>query len=544
MPVINFSYEDLIDLLGYGLDRDRFLEEFPMIGCDVERVEGDEIGIEIFPDRPDMNSVEGIARAVRSFFEIEPGLKEYRVRESDVTTYVDKSVENIRPFIATALIKGVDVNDRVISSIMDLQEKLHHGIGRNRKKMAIGVHDFDKVSQPFTYKAVDPSSTRFVPLGFTEEMSLEEILKRHPKGVEYGYLLKDKERYPLLIDSNNNVLSFPPIINGRLTEVNTSTRNIFIDVTGEDENVVRLALNIISTALAERGGEIHLTKVIYGDEVKIYPELSPVERRLKKGYAERIIGVRLAQEDVKRSLLRMGYDVRIEGDEIIVRIPAWRGDILHDIDVVEDIAIGYGFNRIEPDKPKCLTYGRSLKKSRMIKKMRTILIGLGFCEVATLTLSNKRDELERMGSEGKVIEIENPISGELSCVRASLLPSLMKICRANRHRPLPQRIFEVGYVVNEEAKNELHLSFLEIDEGTNFSRCKSLFEAISRDAGMELEMKRYEHPAFIKGRCAGIYYRGELIGYFGELHPKTLVEFDLEHPGIALEMNLDQIEGC
>ena len=542
MPVINFSYRDLVTLMGREIDKKDFLDRIPLIGCEIERVEGDEIGIEIFPDRPDMNSVEGIARAARSFFGLEKGLKRYDVRDSDIVTYVDGSVKDVRPVIVTALIKNVEMSDELIASLMDLQEKLHQGIGRNRKKIAIGVHDFDKVKPPFTYKAVDPKSVKFVPLNSYEEMDLVEILEKHPKGIEYGHLLKGKKLYPILVDSQENVLSFPPIINGTLTEVTPFTKNIFIDVTGIDRETASLALNIISTALAERGGEIYRTKVI-DDGEKSYPDLEPREMKVKKSYAESIIGIRFRPEEIRESLLRMGYDVKIDGEEILLKVPAWRGDILHEIDIVEDIAIGYGFDRIEPENPKYLTYGKPLEKARLIRKLRTIMIGLGFCEVETLTLSNEKDEFDKLGMKrGKIVKIENPISEEYTCLRKSLLPSLLKICRANRHRSLPQRIFEIGYVVNEKAKNELHLSFLEMDEKTNFSRCKSLFEAISRDAGIEMKIKRSEHPAFIEGRCAGILYKEKEIGFFGEIHPRTLVEFELEHPGIALEINLEYLE--
>jgi len=542
MPVINFSYTDFINLLGKDMDKNEFLERFPLIGCEIERVEGDDISIEIFPDRPDMNSVEGIARAARAFFGIEEGLKTYRIEKSDVTTYIDESVKEVRPVIVTALVKNVEMSDELISSLMQLQEKLHMGIGRNRKKIAIGVHDFDRVKPPFKYKAVNPESVRFIPLNFEEEMSLSEILQKHPKGIEYAHLLDGKEKYPLLVDKDENVLSFPPIINGVLTQVTSYTENIFIDITGMDEQTAKLALNIICTALAERGGEIYTTRVIDAGEEKLYPDFTPEEMFINRDYAESVIGLKLDGVEIKESLLRMGYDVEILQDRIKVKIPPWRGDILHEIDIVEDIAIGYGFDRLTPQNPKHLTYGKPLEKNKLVDKMRTILIGLGFYEVETLTLSSERDEFDKMGmEESKVIKIENPISEEYTCLRSSLLPSLLKICRVNRHRSLPQRIFEVGYVVDENRKNILHLSFVEIDERTNFSRCKSLFEAISRDSGINMTIEKFDHPAFIQGRCAGIVYNGNRIGYFGEIHPRTLVEFELEHPAIAMEINLEEI---
>ncbi|MCD6542364.1 MAG: phenylalanine--tRNA ligase subunit beta, partial [Thermoplasmata archaeon] len=390
MPVINFSYTDFINLLGKDMDKNEFLERFPLIGCEIERVEGDDISIEIFPDRPDMNSVEGIARAARAFFGIEKGLKTYKIEKSDVTTYIDEGVKEVRPVIVTALVKNVEMSDELISSLMQLQEKLHMGIGRNRKKIAIGVHDFDRVKPPFKYKAVNPESVRFVPLNFEEEMSLSEILKKHPKGIEYAHLLDGKEKYPLLVDKDENVLSFPPIINGILTQVTPYTENIFIDITGMDEQTAKLALNIVCTALAERGGEIYTTKVIDAGEEKLYPDFTPEEMFINRDYAESVIGLKLDGVEIKESLLRMGYDVEILQDRIKVKIPPWRGDILHEIDIVEDIAIGYGFDRLTPQNPRYLTYGKPLEKNKLVDKMRTILIGLGFYEVETLTLSNER----------------------------------------------------------------------------------------------------------------------------------------------------------
>ncbi|MFW6121075.1 MAG: phenylalanine--tRNA ligase subunit beta, partial [Petrotogales bacterium] len=219
MPLVTFSYDDFIDLMGYDISKEKLIEKLPMIGGDLDKVEGDKLSIEFFPNRPDLTSVEGIARAARAFFGFKTGLKKYTVKKSDISTTVDPSVKKVRPFIATALLKNVTMTDELIASLMDMQEKLHIGLGRNRKKVAIGVHNFESVAPPFTYKAVDPDSVQFIPLAKDEYMTLSEILERHEKGINYAHLLDDFDKYPLIVDVNNNVLSFPPIINGSLTEV-------------------------------------------------------------------------------------------------------------------------------------------------------------------------------------------------------------------------------------------------------------------------------------------------------------------------------------
>jgi len=298
MPVVTFDYNEFLDLLGYQIPKDKLIEKLPMIGGDFDKIEGDELSIEFFPNRPDLTSVEGVARASRAFFGFETGIKKYSVLKSDISLNVDPSVKKVRPFVTTALIKNVTMTDELIASLMGLQEKLHFGLGRNRKKVAIGVHNFEPVAPPFTYKAVDPDSVQFIPLAKDDSMTLREILKKHEKGVDYAHVLEGFDKYPLIVDANNNVLSFPPIINGSLTEVTPYTKEIFIDVTGTDRKAINYALNIVSTALAERGCQIYSTTV--NDENKIYlsPGLNPTKRDLSVDYVNRILGTNFKEKEI------------------------------------------------------------------------------------------------------------------------------------------------------------------------------------------------------------------------------------------------------
>ncbi|MBS3778363.1 MAG: phenylalanine--tRNA ligase subunit beta, partial [Candidatus Thermoplasmatota archaeon] len=336
MPVVSFDYQDYIDLLGKKISKEDLIEKLPMIGADFDKVEDGEISIEFFPNRPDLSSVEGIVRASRAFFDYNPGLTNYSVKESDIVINVESTVKKVRPHVRCALVKNVTMTDELITSLMQLQEKLHVGIGRNRKKVAIGVHNAEPVQPPFTYKGVDPDSYQFVPLAKVESMTLSEILTGHEKGTAYASLLDGFDKYPLIVDANNNVLSFPPIINGILTEVTPFTKDLFIDVTGTDEQAIHHALSIVVTALAERGGTIYSTKIMDGKDTIISPDLSVKKRELSIETVNKILGIDLSSNEIKKYLAKMGYETNLIDEQTLsVSIPSWRADILHEIDLVE-----------------------------------------------------------------------------------------------------------------------------------------------------------------------------------------------------------------
>lgn len=542
MPVVTFDYNDFVNILGHKIPKKELVEKLPMIGADFDQLEDDEISMEFFPDRPDLTSVEGIARAARAFFNFKTGLQKYDIKKSDITIKVEQSVKKVRPFVVTALVKNVTMTDELISSLMELQEKLHLGLGRNRKKVAIGVHNFEPVEPPFTYKAVDPDSVQFIPLNKTESMTMTEILEKHEKGVDYAFVLEGFDRHPLIVDKNNNVLSYPPIINGTLTEVTPFTTDLFIDVTGTDQKAINYALNIIVTALAERGGQIYSTTVKDGSNTYVTPDLKPNKRKLRTSYVNKILGTKMNEKQIITYLMKMGFDATPKKNSTEVEIPAWRADILHEIDLVEDVAIGFGFDKFGVEFPSELTFGKELPKTKLYDALRSTMIGLGFNEVTTFTISNEKDEFDKMGLKpSDRAQIENPITEEYTCLRVGLIPSLLKILNQNKHHSLPQQIFELGVIVDKTFKNRWHLGFVKIGAKANFTECKSYAESVLRELGKTYQIKATGHPAFIKGRCAEIRIGNKKIGYFGELHPKTITNFELEHPIIALELWADQL---
>jgi len=261
MPSVEYDMGDLTHLLGRHLDVKELQERIPLMGVDLEHIDGEKIVMEVFPNRPDMLNVEGFARALAGFLGMEKGFKEYATGDSGVMLFVDPSVDDVRPCVSSGIIRDIELDEYAVKSIMDMQEKLHLTHGRNRMKVAIGIHDLDRVTPPFTYKAVDPDSVSFVPLDMGEPLTLAQILARHPKGKDYAWCLEGKRKYPLFVDSKNQVLSFPPIINGELTRLTERSRNLFLDLTGTSQHAVDAAASIIATALADRGGKIQTVDV-------------------------------------------------------------------------------------------------------------------------------------------------------------------------------------------------------------------------------------------------------------------------------------------
>ncbi len=537
MPIITLQYDDMEKLT--RADMDTIIDRVPMIGADIERVEEGSIDIEFFPDRPDLYSVEGVARAMRGFLDIEKGLCEYEVTPSDVEITLDEEIADIRPVLGCAVVRDVSFDENSIKSLMDLQEDLHWGLGRDRKKVSIGVHDMANIKAPFRYVAADPDF-EFIPLDFTEPMSMRDILERHPKGVGFAHLVEGFDKYPLILDANDNVLSFPPIINGNLTRVEESTTELFIDVTGLAD-AVYTALNIVVTSLAERGGKVESVKLTYPDgSMKILPDLAPRVHKVTRSEVDSLIGIDLPMDEIVAQLEKMRFGIRkIDGDTLEVEIPSYRADILNIDDIIEDIAIGYGYDNIEPDFPKSSTVGKAHEISLARTAMREIMVGLGYSEVMPFTLTSERVHFEWMCRDktDDVTPVLHPISEDQNMLRTTILPNLMEILSLNQHRELPQRIFEVGEVVVNNY-NCRHLAAVSIHPQANFTEVRELVDAMMRERMVDYEVVESQDTAFLEGRRADILVNGEKIGVMGEFYPEVVTNFGLGQPVVGFEIDI------
>ncbi len=544
MPSITVSYRDICRLLGKRVEQLKLCERLSMLGMEAEAA-GDEIKLEITHNRPDLLSSEGVARALKGFLRIETCMPIYGVSRSSVTVEVDRSVETVRPYIAAGVVEGVKLTDAVITSLMQLQEKLHTSLCRNRRKGSIGVYDLDTINPPLRYTTTLPDGIRFIPLDLGQEMSPAEILHEHPKGIEYGPIIRDLPRFPLLIDSQGVVLSIPPIINSEDTRVEEDTKGLFIDVTGLDEHMVNLALKIMMTGLSERGFKLKSAIIKYPGRRVTTPDLRPRKFRLDAREVNRVIGTRSSPNEVAKIAGAMRYGVsKAKGELLTLLIPPYRGDIMHKIDIIEDIAIGYGYDNLELTIPKVLTVGERDSVEKLSDRARRVMTGLGFMEAMTYTLTNPRANFELMRVDGEAAEIANPVSEEYTMIRGCLLPSLLLVLKENRGNPLPQRVFEVGDIVVLDPKTEIgarnvkRVAAVAIGEDFGFTYIKAAAEALLRELGIEWGVRETSSPSFIGGRVAEFLVNGESRVIVGELHPEVIVGFELEHPVAAFELDL------
>lgn len=557
MPTLEVEREDLEELLGVRLpdDPERLDEILSFIKGEVKRMSGNEIQIDIKDsNRADLLGVEGVARALRGILGIEKGLKCYEVMgESGVVIYVDNRLRDIRPYIACAAVRGVRLSDAAIRHIMRFQDKLDQTYGRGRRRTSIGLYDFNLITPPLHYTVSRPEETKFVPLGFSEELTLAEILKRHPKGVEYGHIVKPFNVWPIFIDSMGKVLSFPPIINSNdLGRVTVETKNVLVEVTGTSLKAVLHTLTNVVLALADRGGAIYSAEIHYpyeGLEITVTPNLKPEKIMIDITYVRDVIGIPLSVQEIIDLLERSRYGIlEVNEKAIVVEVPCYRTDIMHSIDVVEDVAIAYDLNRMEPRWPQIITTGSLARETEMRSLIREIMVGLGYQEVLTFSMSNPTTLFVKMNIPcGNIIEVVNPKVSSMTCLRSWMIPSLMEFLSHNTHAEYPQKIFEVGYcVIRDEglpnkARDVEKLACITIHSGAGFSEIKSVLDALFTNIGLEYTLEETEHGSFIEGRVGKIIAGGEEIGIIGEIHPQVLENWGLENPAAALEIDLDKM---
>ena len=547
MPVITFKYQDLKDL-GIDMEKDELIDTLPMMSSDIADFDDEEIKVEFFPNRPDNLSVEGVARSFKGFIGQEIGFPDYKVEESGEYVTVDKDVAAIRPFIGFAKIDNVDFTGDKLKYCMDFQENLHWVIGRDRKKVAIGIHNADVVEGPFKYIATPKDANAFVPLEKDTEMTPNEILTEHDKGKDYAHLIEDFDKYPLILDKDDNVLSMPPIINGELTKLKEDTHNIIVDVTGTDERAVNQALNIICSSFAEVGGQIKSMEVRYEDKTIKTPDLTPQEMNVHVDTANELIGgTDLTAQDIHDLLLKARFDAEIIDDnEVKAIIPAYRVDILHEVDVVENIAVQYHINDVVAELPDINTVAYENNWFKAESTIREVMIGLGFQEVMSLMLTSEEAHYKNMNQEEKPhVQVARPITIDRTMIRTSLINSLMEFLEDNKHEDLPQKIFEIGDVLylDESTENKTvaskKLAGVICHSSANFTEIKSVVTSVLANLGYSMEISDSENKTFIPGRVAdvaGAAEKGSIKGFFGEVSPEVITNFTLEYPVIAFEI--------
>ena len=557
MPTIDVDYAEFERMLGIELNKDLekindvlafakgevklFDEKTGMMSVEIKDT-----------NRPDTWNIEGLVRTLRGFLGLDKGLRQYTAGKSLAEVYVDKRLEDIRPYIGCSIIKSVELTDALIQAMMQLQDKLDHTYGRNRRRTSIGLYDFDLIAPPLSYAVAKPTDASFVPLGLEKKMNLKEILKEHPKGLEYGSIVSRHPVYPILLDSKNKVLSFPPIINSNdLGKVTEQTRNILVEVTGTVHETVLNTLKIVTLSLIDRGGKAYSATVHYpqGNSTEVTPSFETKHMDLNVEYANKILDLHLAPRQIAELLAKAGFGVqKLEKNRVTIQIPCYRIDIMHQVDLVEDVAIAYGYNNIKPFWRKLPTTGGSRPEQVFLGIAGELMVGLGYQEVLTYNMTNPQNLFAKMNAKKqKIVEFANPKVQTLTCIRNWLLPSLMEFLSCNLHIEYPQRIFELGPVtvldekVETRTRDEDTLAVAVSHASASFTEMKSTLDALFMNLGLQWQIKETKHPSFVEGRVGTAIIDKTEVGTLGEIHPKVLENWTLENPVAAFELNMNKI---
>lgn len=504
----------------------------PLMGTDIDTCDDEKLDIEIFPDRPDLLSPETLFHGMMPFLHDSPSNPRLSVNPGTISMKVSPELSQIRPVILGAVVRGLDVDDEVIKRLMDHQEKLHFALGRGRKRASIGVHDLSTISPPFRVEATSRDLS-FIPLAMENEMTIDEILMSHPKGVDYAHLLEGMEKVPIIFDSNDAVLSFPPVINGDHTTVTANTRDLFIDVTGLDFRACESALMLVCLQLSVMGGSVESVRVTTCEGKEWSLNGSPVEHIVGRNLVEGILGNSFTEDEIENAIRRMGgiYNGDSSGN-LSISMPRWRFDILHPIDLVEEVAIGHGYDDLAYDVPKAPLTAIPRPDGHLRRRIREALQGLGLIQIQSLTLSNDKDQFESMRwkPHGDITRMTNPITIEHTILRQNILPGLMRLLAANRHHELPQGVYELGsVVVNHENRDKF--AFLVAENSGGFAALRGRLQSLMRDLGcVSWSLEAMNDGPWLNGRGANIIVDGTKVGECGEVDPHVSETFDLKVP--------------
>ncbi len=546
MPAIECSKKDLEKLIGKKFSKKELEEALLCVKGELDAIEEDKLKIDIKEtNRPDLWSAEGIAREIKGYTEKEKGIPEYRILKGKRKAVIDKSLKKIRPKAAYAEIRNAEINEEVLFQLIQLQEKICQGYGKKREQIAIGLFDLDKIKGNINYFASDPS-TEFIPLGFNEKMNLREILVKHPKGKEYGKLIEKFQKFPLLTDEKNSVLSMPPIINSEDSgKITTETKNLFVDVTGFDQEKVNLALKIMCMALADRKGKIYSVELNYREKKMVSPEFKKEKISFNVNEVNELLGSSFTKKEILKLLEKRRMKGKIKGKKIEVIFSDCRKDLIHPWDIIEEIAIAFDYNKFEPEKIKVFTLGETKKEGKKINETRELCIGFGLQEIASTHLTSKEIQKEKMNlKEEEFIKISNPVSLNWEIFRKRLLPESLLFLSRNKNVSYPQKIFEAGRIIelNEEnetkVKEKWKLCICISHSKTNFNEVKSILESIAREMKTEYKLKEEKIPFLAEGKSALIEFNEEKKGFIGEVSQNVLENFGLETKVSVIEIEL------
>ena len=512
-------------------------------------------------NRPDLWSTAGVARQLRihgggkasdysSFMSSKDNLLDCGNR----LVTVDPQLKDIRPYMIAFVISGKPIDEPMLLDIIQTQEKLCWNFGRKRRTVSMGVYRSSMIQWPVHYKAVDPDNTSFVPLQFEQPMTCRQILTEHPKGKDYGWILKDAPLFPLLTDDKGEVMSMAPIINSAtLGAVQVGDSDLLVEMTGSDMTSLLLSANIVACDFADAGYTILPCKVEHPydtgfgkDIVAPFYFQEPATASLSE--INRLLGSQLTPEQVTTALEKMGNTVTVNGDKVTVQIPPYRNDFLHEVDIIEDVMMGMELSSFPPEKPRDFTIGRLSPVTLFSRKAKSLMVGLGYQEMIFNYLGSKKDYIQKMNIDGeKVIEISNPMSENYQFVRPSIIPSLLGAETGSGNAVYPHKIFEIGkvaFLCDEEVtgtRTRQSIGFLTAAGDANFNTAASEVATFLHFLDHQYTVTEANDPRFIPGRQANIMVNNKVVGIFGEIHPAVLENWAITVPCVAGELDIEEL---
>ncbi|MHC4941406.1 MAG: phenylalanine--tRNA ligase subunit beta [Planctomycetota bacterium] len=559
MPTITVNIKDMLSLMGADLEMEDLENRLRLAKAELDDYDADtgEARIELNDtNRPDLWSAEGIARQLKSHFTGQrPAYDIFeKAKAAGLAIEVDAGLEKIRPFVAAFAVKGPPVTDEFLVQIIQTQEKLCENFGRKRRNIAIGIYNAGKIEFPVRYVAAKADEYPFVPLGSEEVMSLDRIIEEHPKGKDYGHLVKGMPAYPLLADQAGKVLSFPPIINSRETgEVLVGDTHLFVEATGSDMRQLVLAMNIMAANFADRGWEVipAQTKLPYdsclGREVTVPTDLD-TKIELDLDAFSQTIGESFSSGEVEKALTDYGVRVETRGEALTAWCPPFRDDYIHAMDVVEDFAISRGYQSFEPVMPSRFTVGKLKPNTVLMDRAREQMVGLGFEEIFSNILTNRKDERENMLlAEEPIVAVDNVMTETYSVLRSNLLPSLLRVEAQSAKALYPHKLFEAGEICRIDAeasagsRTEHRLAGLWAAAETGFSEIHSVLDILLFYLVKDYELRPASYPFYFEGRAGDVVVDGKVVGHIGEVHPEILTRFHVQMPCAAFEVTLEPL---
>ena len=541
MPVVELSYIRLQKLIG-TVSKKQISDSLPFLGLDIESEDKDLVRIEYSPNRPDYSTDSGISLGLQGLLGIKTGAIKLNIKTSKkYLISVKPEVSKIRPFVTGIIAKNGKIDDKTIKQFMTMQEDLHFGIGRKRKKSSIGIHDLDKISFPLVYTTTNRNH-KFTPLNSENTQSISEIIQDTDVGKDYGPILGNSSKVPIILDSNQQTVSFPPIINAAITTVTTKTKNLFVEVTGINKDDAEDMLSVVATILQKAGFALETVQIsgAKNSTPKLVQKKIPVSPML----INQMLGLNLNTLKIISSLKKSRLDASVKGKNIICTIPAYRFDIFGPMDLVEETALGYGIQNLEPILSASQTLGQINPISSQLKSLSQTMIGLGYLEALNSSLTSKR-VLYYMTNRNtsKMISVLDSKSLEHTILRDTILPGLLENLSKNIHESYPQKMFETGIIfsIGDPISEKVNFSSISAHKNANFTEIKSILQsALKTGFGINIETKTTTHPTFEDGHCATVILNGKSIGVIGKINSKIIENYKIRVPVVCFEISLSK----